>query len=199
MIEGNEFSELLARVRRGEPEAATELIEKYERELRIIARVKLTDPRVRRIFDSTDVCQSILFNFFIRTAAGEYEFRSSDDFVRLLATMIENKVIDYARFLRTKRRDIRRQSALPVEEFQLVRGANPAELDLENAEIIERIKERLSEEAITIWESRAGGCSWESIATRFGCKVDTIRKRYSRSMDRVLTDLGIFVPPRADR
>ena len=41
------FGELLRQVRQGDPQAAATLIGLYESELRVIARVRLNDPRLR--------------------------------------------------------------------------------------------------------------------------------------------------------
>ncbi|MBC8354995.1 MAG: hypothetical protein H8E66_23705 [Planctomycetes bacterium] len=66
---GESFDALITRVRRGDERAAEELILRYESDLRVIARVRLTDPRLRRMMDSMDICQSITANFFNRAVS----------------------------------------------------------------------------------------------------------------------------------
>ena len=56
-----DFADLLARVRAGDP-AATELVRRYEPAV----RANLVDPNLRRHFDSLDICQSVLGSFFVR-------------------------------------------------------------------------------------------------------------------------------------
>jgi hypothetical protein len=50
------FSEFLLRVRAGDAAAAEELVRRYESAVRVAVRVRLTDPALRRQFDSVDVC-----------------------------------------------------------------------------------------------------------------------------------------------
>jgi hypothetical protein len=68
--ETTSFAELLRRVRSGDQEAATALVRQFEPEIRRVVRLRLTDPRMRRVIDSADICQSVLANFFVRAAAG---------------------------------------------------------------------------------------------------------------------------------
>ena len=36
-------------------------------------RIHLRDVRLRRVLDSTDICQSVLASFFVRAALGQYD------------------------------------------------------------------------------------------------------------------------------
>ena len=110
----SDFQQLIQRVRQGDAEAAEQLVRACEPELRIMARVRLTDPRLRREIDSMDICQSILGNFFVRAATGQFELDSNEQLLRLLSRMIRNKVIDHGRRIQRDRRDVRRHfSPLP--------------------------------------------------------------------------------------
>ncbi|MBI3464536.1 MAG: hypothetical protein HY000_16010 [Planctomycetes bacterium] len=71
------FRDLLRRVRGGD-EAAAELVRTYEPAIRAAARVRLTDPRLRRLCDSIDICQSVLANFFVRAGSGDFELDRAD-------------------------------------------------------------------------------------------------------------------------
>src|SRR5262249_31237363 len=53
-------TEWLRRVRAGERAAAAELVRRYEPQIRLEVRLRLRDRRLRRLFDSTDICQSVL-------------------------------------------------------------------------------------------------------------------------------------------
>jgi len=67
------FADLLKRVRGGDSDAASELVRIYESAIRVAVRTRLSDPKLRRQFDSMDVCQSVLASFFLRAAAGQYD------------------------------------------------------------------------------------------------------------------------------
>ena len=62
---GETLPALLDRIRAGDQGAATELVRRYEPALRRSVRLRLRDPRLRRVLDSSDVCQAVLLRFFV--------------------------------------------------------------------------------------------------------------------------------------
>src|SRR5206468_2113644 len=58
MAEDASFADLIRRVRQRDEQAAAELVRRYEPAIRVAVRVRLTDPRLRRVVDSMDICQS---------------------------------------------------------------------------------------------------------------------------------------------
>src|SRR5437868_13055213 len=104
MAEDVSFTDLVRRVRGGDGAAAAELVRRYEPALRAAIRVRLTDPHLRRVLDSTDVCQSVLANFFVRAAAGQFDLDRPEQLLGLLATMARNKVTNLALRERAARR-----------------------------------------------------------------------------------------------
>jgi RNA polymerase sigma-70 factor (ECF subfamily) len=87
-----EFSDLLGHARSGDTGAATELVRRYEPELRRYVRVRLTDSRLRRLVDSVDICQSLLGRFFVGFFAGKYESRSPEQLIALVLRIGKNEV-----------------------------------------------------------------------------------------------------------
>jgi len=67
------FLELVRKVRAGDNESATELVKRYEPAVRTVVRVRLTDPKLRQVFDSVDICQSVMADFFVRAALGQFD------------------------------------------------------------------------------------------------------------------------------
>src|SRR3954470_9306646 len=108
----SEFADLLERVRRGDSDAASEIVRKYESAIRVAVRTRLSDPALRRQFDSMDVCQSVLASFFLRAAAGQYDLRDPAQLVALLTKMARNKVAMRARHEYREKRDVRRNVQL---------------------------------------------------------------------------------------
>src|SRR3954469_18683176 len=106
------FADLLERVRGADSDAATELVRKYESAIRVAVRTRLSDPALRRQFDSMDVCQSVLGSFFFRMAAGQYDLRDPAQLVTLLTKMARNKLAMRARHQYRQRRDVRRNVRL---------------------------------------------------------------------------------------
>ena len=81
MPQDDGFVELIRRVRAGDEQASAELVRLYEPAIRVAVRARLTDPRLRRLLDSTDVCQSVLGNFFGRAASGQFEIKDPKQLV----------------------------------------------------------------------------------------------------------------------
>src|SRR5947207_2363367 len=108
MIDANTFPEWIRRIRAGDQQAAAELVRQNEPLIRREVRLHLEDRGLCRLFDSMDVCQSVLASFFVRTAAGQYDLQCPEQLVKLLVTMARNKLISEARRQRRQRRDHRR-------------------------------------------------------------------------------------------
>ncbi len=111
MSETEAFQVLIERVRAGDAEAAAELVRRYEPMVRRAARVRLVDPRLGRVLDSMDICQSVMARFFVRAALGQYELNSPDQLLKLLATMARNKLANQAHGQRAARRGAARPPA----------------------------------------------------------------------------------------
>ena len=110
MPEDQSFHALLRRVRAGDEDAATEVVAEYEPALRRLIRMRLTDPRLTRLLDSMDVCQSVMANFFVRMAAGQFELNTPDQLLKLLSTMARNRLLDHVAQQTAERRDQRRRT-----------------------------------------------------------------------------------------
>ena len=87
------FAHFIARIRAGDEQAAAELVRRYEPAIRTEIRMRFSDPRLRRVVDSMDVCQSVLASFFVRAASGQYDLERPEQLVRLLVTIARNKVV----------------------------------------------------------------------------------------------------------
>src|SRR5947209_16158324 len=96
MSEPIPFTELIRRVRAGDEQASAELVRLYEPAIRVAVHVRLTDVRLRRLFDSVDICQSVLGIFFARATAGQFELERPEQLVRLLVTMARNRLTNHA-------------------------------------------------------------------------------------------------------
>jgi hypothetical protein len=53
-------------------------------------RRRLNDPSLYPLFDSMDICQSVLASFFLRAAAGEYDLDGPAQLLRLLVGIARN-------------------------------------------------------------------------------------------------------------
>src|SRR5438105_3038755 len=108
MSEDSRFHEFITRIRAGDEQAAVEMVRRYEGVIRCEARLRMTDPRLGRLVDSVDICQSVLASFFAQMAAGRFTLDRPEHLLRLLVQMAHNKVADAARRQQARPADRRR-------------------------------------------------------------------------------------------
>jgi RNA polymerase sigma-70 factor (ECF subfamily) len=196
------FEALIRRVREGDGQAAAELVKRYEPAIRRAARVRLHDTRLNRLFDSMDICQSVLASFFVRTALGQYDLETPDQLLKLLATMARNKLANAVKGHAAGRRDFRRVEAADARggrddpagsagmEALAALGPSPSS-EVAARELLHEARRRLSPEDLSLLERRQEGQAWAEIAAERGVSPEAIRKRLARSIDRVARELGI--------
>jgi DNA-directed RNA polymerase specialized sigma24 family protein len=184
-------SGLLQRLRRGDPAAASELVRRYEPQIRLEVRLRLRDRRLRRSFDSMDICQSVLSSFLIGAAAGICELDRPEELLNFLIAMTRNKLALAVRRQRAGRRDHRRVvEADPVAIGAVAPGASPSE-EVAGQDLVRAFRERLTAEERLLTDRRATGCAWADIAAELGGTAEGRRKQLERAVERVSRELGL--------
>jgi RNA polymerase sigma factor (sigma-70 family) len=184
------FSDLMARVRRGEAGAAEELFRQYEAQVRLEVRLRLRDPRLRRLMDEADVCQSVMLSFFVRARLGQYDVANPDELLRLLLGMARNKMAAQARRHSAARRDFRRAETLAGAESVLSDESTPSQV-VAGEELLLAVRARLSPEETLIANLRADGKNWSEVAAQLGGSADARRMQLHRAADRIARELGL--------
>ena len=185
------FRDLIRRVRNRDPEAAEELVRRYEGVIRRVIRIRLRDAGMRRLLDSTDICQSVMASFFVRTALGQYEVETPEQLLNLLTAIARNKLANQANRLRAKRRDIRRDAGAGDRAPLLPDGASDPSEQASAREILEKVRDRLDPEERYLAEQRSLGRAWQELADELGGTDVALRKKLTRALDRVMTGLGL--------
>ena len=188
MIGPSRFHDLMRRVRAGDDGAAAELVRVYEPAIRRAARVRLADSRLRRLFDSTDISQSVFASFFVRAALGQYELEEPGQLLRLLVTMSRKKFADHVRRQQAARRDYRRVEA--VSPGRTDPRSSPSRAAAAK-ELLQECHSRLSAGERRLADLRASGGSWEQIAAGEGASAEALRKQLARGLNRVARELGL--------
>jgi RNA polymerase sigma-70 factor (ECF subfamily) len=184
------FESLIRRIRSGDEQAAAELVRQYEPLIRRAVRLHLEDERLRRAFDSTDVCQSVLASFFARTALGEYDLETPEHLIKLLVSMTRNKVATAAKRHYRKRRDYRRTSGAEELEKAIDPGPSPSEL-ISGLELLERFRASFTDEERAIASLRKDGLSWAEITTQLGGAPQARRMQLARAIERISRQIGL--------
>src|SRR5262249_19658447 len=190
MSEAQTFHELMQRVRGGDEEAATEVVRRYESIIRVTIRRRLNNSDLRRLFDSLDICQSVLANCFVRAASGQFELETPEQLVKLLVTMASNALKNHAKRQQAARRDYRRRQGSPEE--QEVAGADPTPSRVASyRELLQAVRNHLSEDERKLADLYGQGFSWTEIAAQLGENADALRFRLKRALDRVAKQLRL--------
>jgi DNA-directed RNA polymerase specialized sigma24 family protein len=186
------FADLIRRVRSGDADAAAAVVQRYEPEIRRAVRLRLTDPGLRRVLDSMDICQSVLANFFVRAAAGQFVLEQPDQLLRLLVVMARNKLRDQVSYHQAARRDQRRIEADPAAALDDAHANAPSPSAVLSArELLDAVRGALPPEERELADQRALGHDWNSIALERGERADTLRKRLSAALNRASRQLGL--------
>lgn len=192
MAEENSFQAMIRQVRLGDDEAATRLVHQFEPEIRRIIRVRLADSRMRRLLDSADIAQSVMANFFVRAANGQFEIDSPQDLLKLLVTMAANRFRDQVRKQQATRRGqgkVRGDSGEFLEAMASPAPDPGREVALKD--LLQVARQQMSQEEQYLADQRGLGRDWEDLARELGEKPDALRKRLSRALDRVGKNLGL--------
>ncbi len=189
------FANLIERVRTGDEDAVRELVRTYEPEVRASIRKRLTRaPRLRRAFDSEDVWQSAVAEFFRRAAAGEFDLQSPESLAKLLSTIARNKFNNRAKAERAEKRDYQRATPLDSGKMQALADAGPTpSQELSAKELLAKFRNHLSPFECFLAEERKLDRTWEAIAedVRGTATPEALRKRLNRVIDRVMRELGM--------
>jgi RNA polymerase sigma factor (sigma-70 family) len=186
------FAELIQGLRQGNADAATRLVREFEPEIRRTIRIHLRDSPLQRQFDSMDICQSVMANFLVRATAGQFDLDNPEKVLGLLITMARNKLTDKARAQKgTRRHPGGKQQEGSAVLRNVADSADSPSCVLQGQELLEQIKQHLTAEEAVLLEYRAQGLEWPEIGDKLKAKPDSLRKQFTRAIDRIVEQLNV--------
>jgi RNA polymerase sigma-70 factor (ECF subfamily) len=99
----DEFTALLDRARRKDPEALAQLVRSYESKLRLVARV-LLGPALRPYLDSVDLVQSVHRSLLVGLRDDKFALAGPEQLLALALTIVRRKVARQWRHNQRQRR-----------------------------------------------------------------------------------------------
>ncbi len=180
--EPEDLNELLERIQSGDEAALLQLLQRYEAQLRVAARV-LLGPKLRAQMDSLDLVQSVHRVLLPGLRDGKYDISSLDKLLALARTVVRHKVI----------RNWRRVQREQVTKEELGSGAglflsdDPSQAT-ETEDLKQQILANLSGLDRQLVELRIQGYSTGEIAERLKCAPHALRARLSRLRQRLRKD-----------
>jgi RNA polymerase sigma-70 factor (ECF subfamily) len=194
MSKDSPFQHFIRRIRAGDNEAIADLVRRYGPTIRRVARVRLGDTRLQRLFDSADICQSVFGSFVVRIALGQYDLETPEQLLNLLLAMARKKVADRSREAGAACRDYRRTRENSDIGKCVAPGPDPNQ-QVASREFLEEFRKRLTDDERQLAEQRAAGRSWTQIAEERGGSAEALRKQLSRAADRVALEMGLETFP----
>ena len=191
MSDDNIFADLIRRLRAGDPRAAEELVREFEPAIRLEVHCRLRDPRLRRAFDSMDVCQSVLASFFVRAAAGAYDLGRPEQLRKLLVGMARKKLLFQVRKQRAQCRDVRRLEPIVRDDCAAVATDPSPSRQCEAQDLLHSFQQRLTPQERQLSDLRAQGWDWLDIAAQVGGTPSGRRKQLTRAINRVARELEL--------
>jgi RNA polymerase sigma-70 factor (ECF subfamily) len=134
--------ELMARLRRGDDEAAAVVYRRFARRLVRLARRRL-GPRLRRKLDPEDTVQTAYCTFSARFGAGRFNVGSWNDLWHLLTVLTLRRCFNRIARFHARCRDINREVARPLgrdDSGKLWEAIDPAPTPLEVAVFAETVE-----------------------------------------------------------
>lgn len=187
------FEELLRQASQGDMAAQQAICQKYERQVRIVARV-LLGPQLRPHLDTTDVLQSVHRSLLVGLREQKFDISTPDKLVALACSMVRRKV---ARKWRSHRRQERwKNPSSQGEDLQITLTSlhknehDPGRIAAYNDSVADLYKS-LSEIERTMLERRLDGYTTGEVAAELGIHPIAIRVRWSRLRQR-LENAGVY-------
>jgi RNA polymerase sigma factor (sigma-70 family) len=186
----NRLQELLRRIQAGDDAAAAEFFRTYEPHVRRVVRARMRIPGMRRVSDSSDLCQVVLASFLVGSAVGRYNVEDTEAMKKLLARIAANRVIDLARKPEFRKPAVAVAGAGGTGVEVVAPESTPAS-QLALSELIKKADQLLTDVERPIAELRKEGLSWEEIGHRLGKSADAVRKSLDRAARRIMHALGM--------
>jgi hypothetical protein len=146
---------------------------------------------LKRIFDSMDICQSVMASFFARAAVGDFDLEEPPQLIRLLVGMARKKVAEQSRHHHRQRRDVRRVGEGDLDNAPARSSAQTPSRLASGRELLQKFRELLSDDERRIADLRARGTDWAGVAAELGGTPDGRRKQLARAVSRIELDLGL--------
>ena len=187
-FEIDDWDDLLAGVRQGEPEACRRFWEAVSPLLERVAARHIS-PAMQRRIGPESIMLSACRTFFEHARQDEYDLPDSAALWRLLCAITVNKVRMKVRYHSTRKRDLGAEAhgdALP----EPVANAPSAQEELEFSEHFAHLVGQFDEEEQQVIDFKLQGLDNGQVAERMKCSERTVRRLLNRLEERLGTMLS---------
>jgi len=160
-----------------------QLVEQYEREVRVVARARL-GAALRPYLDSMDLVQSVHRSLMLGLRTDKFDISSPEKLVALALTIVRRKIARHWRRHRRQQRLSDGGSASAEDLSQLLVSVSSSDSDPQAVATLrdqtERLMSTLDETERRLIELRLEGCTTAEVARQLGLDPDVLRVRLGR-------------------
>ena len=182
-----QFASLVARARQGDASALAKLVELYEPEVRIVARV-LLGRALRPYLDSVDLVQSVHGSLIRGLRDQKFDFSSPDNLLGLALTMVRRKAAQHWRRAQRQQR-LESRTTDPEQSASVLtalygRETDPARVAQANDQVRHLLNQlnEVDRRLVGMWLNGLGS---EEIARELGMDAGAVRVRWTRLRKRL--------------
>jgi RNA polymerase sigma-70 factor, ECF subfamily len=172
--------------RRGDQNAARQIVERYFDRMLMLARRRISQRLASRV-DPEDIVQSVFRTFFVRLKDGQFVFQDQDDLCKLLMRITLHKTLRQVAFHKAAKRDPTmetNQGQAHQEQLLTILDKEPnAEATVTFLDQLEHFLDRLEPETRQIIEMRLQGYTNDEISQQLGIYDRKIRRAVERVRD----------------
>jgi RNA polymerase sigma factor (sigma-70 family) len=172
--------------RRGDQDAARQIVERYFDRMLLLARRRISQRLSSRV-DPEDIVQSVFRTFFVRLKDGEFVFQDQDDLCKLLMRITLHKTLRQVAFHKAAKRNPNMETGQGdrhAEQLMALFDREPsAEATVTFLDQLEHFLDRLEPQTRQIIEMRLQGYSNDEICKELGTYDRKIRRAVERVRD----------------
>lgn len=182
--------------RKGDENAARQIVERYVDRLVVLARRRISQRLASRV-DPEDIVQSVFRTFFVRLKEGQFTFADQDDLCKLLVRITLHKTLRQVAFHKAAKRDPNmetEQGEHHREQLMALLDKEPTpEAEVAFVDQLESFLSLLRPQERKILEMRLQGYSNDEIAQELGIYDRKIRRVIEHV--RTIAEKAGIVPP----
>jgi RNA polymerase sigma-70 factor (ECF subfamily) len=179
MAEPAEDKSLISQFRKGDQDAARQIVDRYLDRLLTLARRRISQRLASRV-DPEDIVQSVFRTFFGRVKDGQFVFADQDDLCKLLMRITLHKTLRQVAYHKAAKRDPNMETPHGEhhhEQLMALFDEEPTqEATVAFLDQLEHFLGQLRPQEREILEMRLQGHSNEDIATKLGIYDRKIRR-----------------------
>ena len=182
MPDDEDFTDLMARAKAGDPAAIRDFLSRFEQEVRMMVRARL--PKKLRIqFDSLDFVQAVWQSFFADRPLDSPDFEKVEHLRGFLAGVVRNKVFEqHRRLTKTEKYNVSREERLYVRRGDrdvprdvVAPGPSPSQA-AQASDRMAQLTAGRSPREVDVISLRRQGLTFDEIADQTGVNERTVRR-----------------------